>query len=137
MGWFGYSFVDLTKEQVHARRVVLDQYALIAQVSSIVVLLAFQLYFLASWLNRKVRGHDEYEVTSSPILKAEIEDNRGSLVHQIKQKTASARWWLGNEVAPGWGTRSEYVGGAVWMLWLLVLCIKDTGEGMHFLYYLH
>jgi hypothetical protein len=129
MGLLGYSFVNLTAEQVHARRRFLDQYALIAQLSVFAVLASIQLYRLLSWLTRRCGESDEEQTPSSPYLKAEIENDKTSWKSRARLYSAKVRWWIGDEVVEGWGRKGEWVFGTLWMLWLLTLCIKDTGEG--------
>jgi ferredoxin-NADP reductase len=130
MGLFGYSFVNLTKEQVHARRTVLDHYALVAQLSVFVVLLGLQLYHLSSWLSRRCGQSDEEQTPSSPYLKAEIENEKASWMRWTKQRLTNIAWWMQHDLAYGWGTRSEWLCGALWLSWLLTLCINATGNGM-------
>jgi hypothetical protein len=130
MGLFGYSFVNLTKEQVDARRLALDHYALVAQLSFIAILAGIQIYYLSSWLTGRCGEGDEERTPSSPYLKAEIESEKISWKRKARKSSTKLRWWMGDELAKGWGRRGEWTCGAFWMAWLLVLCIKDTGEGM-------
>lgn len=55
-----------------------------------------------------------------------------------KEKRASAsithwwarfRWALDEPVAPGWGTLREWSLATLWTAWLLVLTVKNTGDG--------
>lgn len=129
MGLLGYSFINLTKEQVHDRRVLLDRYALIAQWSVVVLLFAFQLHHLLSWLSRRCGQNDEEETPSSPYLKAEAENNKTSSIRSIQRRVAKVSWYLGDEIIAGFGTKAEWLYGALWTIWLLTLCIMDTGNG--------
>jgi hypothetical protein len=129
MGMFGYSFVNLTEDQVHARRELLDHYALVAQLSAVIVLTGIQLYYLSSWLTRRCGESDEEWRPSSPYLKAEAEGEKASWKRKATIFGAKIKWWMGDEIAEGWGRRGEWTCGALWMGWLLALCIKDTGEG--------
>lgn len=42
---------------------------------------------------------------------------------------ARFRWALDEPVAPGWGTWREWSVAALWTAWLLVLTVKNTGDG--------
>ncbi|KPM36968.1 hypothetical protein AK830_g9604, partial [Neonectria ditissima] len=67
------------------------------------------------------------EVPSSPALKA-----RGRpWFADVVRRWARVRWWLGDDVfllGAHWGRRDEWVGGAAWMAWLLVCCVRGTGD---------
>lgn len=129
MGLFGYSFVSLTKDQVHARRILLDHYAFIAQTSILAILAGIQLYHLSSWLSRRNGEDEEDRAPSSPYLKAVANNGMGSWTQKARLYSARVRWWMGDEVKPSWGTKGEWICGSVWLIWLLTLCIMDTGEG--------
>ena len=43
---------------------------------------------------------------------------------------ARLSWALDDEVVEGWGTGMEWLVGGVWMMWLGLLAVKDTGDGM-------
>ena len=129
MGLFGYAFISLSKDQVHARRLVLDRYALVAQLSAIIVLLAISLCRLASWLRRRYGKGDEEQTPSSPYLKAGLENDKASWPKWLSRRVSWAQWWLGEDVPFGMGNRAEWFYGSLWLCWLLILCINDTGEG--------
>ena len=110
----GYDFVTLDDEGKHARRILLDWYPLVAQWSVLVVFAGFQFAFLLSWLANKGL---EYERPRSPSLNKRLE-GWDRLV-----------WWAKKDVAGGWGTRAEWIGGGLWTVWLLYLSIVQTGNG--------
>lgn len=131
MGWLGYSFVDLTEEQVHDRRVMLDHHAFIAQLSVLAIPLLVQFYHLSSWGWKRFGLGDEEQSPSSPYLKADAERDKISCLSGVKHRITKVRWWVAEEVLQGWGTRNQWISGTAWMVWLLVLCVKDTGDGMY------
>ncbi|KIW01090.1 uncharacterized protein PV09_07377 [Verruconis gallopava] len=128
MGMLGYSFIDLTKEQAHARRLLLDRYGLIAQLSLFFVLVTIQIYHFLAWLTRRCGEVDIERTPSSPYLKAGIENDKLSWKTKAKRCSAKIRWWMDDEVASEWGKKGEWIGGALWMSWLLTLCFRETGE---------
>ncbi|KAF2101843.1 hypothetical protein NA57DRAFT_64528 [Rhizodiscina lignyota] len=126
---FGYAFLDLTKEDKLDRRHLLDLYASIAQISAVAILVLLQLRFIASWALTRFAVAPDSEMPSSPYLKAE-KQNRHSLsfLRRFSLFSRQVQWWMGEEVIRGWGTRGEWVGGALWTLWLLFLCVNQTGQ---------
>ncbi|RDW73786.1 hypothetical protein BP5796_07228 [Coleophoma crateriformis] len=125
MAW-PYHFVELTDVQKHERRVLLDRYGAYAQLSALVPILAFQLYRLASWVySERQRAKIAYSaIPGSPRAK----EARNSTMGAFLQQWRSAMWWLGGDVAEGWGTRGRWIAGASWTVWLLFLSIHKTGD---------
>ncbi|PSN68013.1 hypothetical protein BS50DRAFT_522965 [Corynespora cassiicola Philippines] len=121
---FGYAFVDLNDEQKHARRELLDWYPLVAQFSVLFVLAAFQLCFLLSWL---AHYGIEYERPRSPSFNKRI-DGKWTWLRKSRQGFQKLVWWMKTPVIANWGTRGEWIGGAAWTLWLLYLCVVQTGN---------
>ncbi len=128
---FGYAFIDLTEEQKVERRHYLDLYASIAQASAIVILVLLQLRFLAAWAAARWAPAHDAEMPSSPFLKARAQKKHSlGFLRNLSHRAGRVQWWMGDEViARGWGTRGEWIGGALWTTWLLFLCIHRTGEG--------
>ncbi|KAL3426270.1 ferric reductase like transmembrane component [Phlyctema vagabunda] len=125
MNW-PYHFVDLSKEELNDRRVLLDRYGVYAQLSALAPILAFQLYRLGNWVSsERRRTKVAYsEVPTSPALKQLRNSSSGVLV----RKWRSTLWWLEGEVAPSWGLRGHWIAAGAWTLWLLFLCIHRTGD---------
>jgi len=126
MGWL-YHFVNLTSEQKHERRHLLDLYASIAQISVIAVIAIIQLYYLLSWISNRFRKEDtEGSPPSSPYIKA----RSGSTTALAKAKhfLNQVKWWSGQEIYPGFGTKGKWMLGAVWTLWLLFCSMHRTGD---------
>lgn len=124
-----YRFVDLTDEQRHERRELLDYYGLLAQVSVLVPLLVIQVFFLASWLKRKIApqcGFDQ--APSSPYAKRSHAEQR----FQVSKRWRIFLWWCGDSVHVAGvhvGTKGELLGAASWTAWLLLLSFLQTGDG--------
>ena len=130
MSW-PYQFLDLTTAQKQARRHALDRYGLIAQLSALVPVALFLLYRLASWGIVRATGSDRGNYTAvpnSPVLKRQ----RLSAVGSWTTRARKVAWWFGNDVVFlrwNWGPRDQIILGAVWTVWLLVLCVVGTGNG--------
>lgn len=122
-----YHFVRLDPAQEAHRRQLLDNYGQFAQTSALIPLLSFQFIFAIRFLLRKWNGYGRkpIKVHQSPQL---------SVFPKPIQLTNSSfairlRWALDEEVSRGWATRVEWLVGAVWTIWLLLLTVKDTGDG--------
>lgn len=128
MAWPYKIILELTEEQKHSRRVLLDRYGIYAQLSALIPILCYQLYRLAIWVAfARQRSKVRYsEVPSSPISKHGRDSKTGELVTRWR----AVKWWLGGELAEGWGIRGQWIAGVVWAGWLLFLCGKETGDGM-------
>jgi hypothetical protein len=130
MGLFGYSFIDLSKSQKHARREALDLHALIAQVSVGIVLALIQLYFLLVWISGRFGDSNEEERPSSPYAKHEDSVRRGKALGKAREIRRRVVWWCGDDLGLGLGVkRGEVLIGAIWAIWLGFLCVQGTGEG--------
>lgn len=122
-----YRFVRLDTAQEAHRRQLLDSYGQFAQISALIPLLSFQLIFVTRFLGRKWNGYARkpIKVHQSPRLTDFPKHNQLT----TSSFAARIRWALGEEVARGWGTRLEWLIGAGWTVWLLLLTVKDTGDG--------
>ncbi|KAI1812190.1 ferric reductase like transmembrane component [Poronia punctata] len=131
MSW-PYQFIDLDDEQKQERRHTLDRYGLIAQLSVLVPIGLVLLYRLIKWTLAKASGsrsgRGTYSaVPGSPTLKHRRLKPTGSW----KTRGRKLAWWLGDDfVVFGWnlGSRDTVIGGAIWTVWLLVLCVLETGD---------
>ncbi|TGJ78667.1 hypothetical protein E0Z10_g10097 [Xylaria hypoxylon] len=130
MGW-PYQFVNLDTEQLQARRHTLNRYGLIAQLSTLVPVALFLLYRLITWGVARVlgSGRGRYAaVPDSPTLKQQ----RLSVAGSWNTSARKVAWWFGDDVVFlgwNWGPRDQIIAGAVWTIWLLVLCVVGTGNG--------
>ncbi|PBP19733.1 hypothetical protein BUE80_DR009470 [Diplocarpon rosae] len=123
MAW-PYHLVTLTEDQLHNRRLLLDRYGVCAQLSAIVPIFIYQFYRLAVWISLARRRSTYSALPSSPDRKQVRASKEGGWVSQWRR----AKWWLEGEVAESWGLRGHWVVGGIWTTWLLLLCVKDTGD---------
>ncbi|GAW24368.1 hypothetical protein ANO14919_139520 [Xylariales sp. No.14919] len=130
MGW-PYQFVDLTTEQRQARRHTLDRYGLIAQLSALVPVALFLLYRLVAWGVARATGSNSRgryaEIPHSPTLK----QHRLSVVGLWSATARKVAWWFGDDVlflGYNWGPRDQIIAGTLWTIWLLALCVVETGN---------
>ncbi|KAI1174471.1 ferric reductase like transmembrane component [Nemania sp. FL0916] len=129
MGW-PWHFVDLDTSQLHARRLALDRYGLIAQLSTLAPVLLFLLYRLASWGVARVTGSSRgayAALPGSPTSKRQ----RLTTVGAWSQGARKVLWWFGEDVVVlgwNWGQRDQLVAGVLWAMWLLFLCVVGTGN---------
>lgn len=137
MAW-PYHLVDLTDQQKHHRRELLDRYGIYSQLSALIPVLGYQLYRLGGWVySERRRAKVDYSaVPTSPAAKKERHTTSGIVV----RKWRGVVWWLEGEVAPSWGLglRGQWIATGSWMVWLLFLCVHRTGDGMYsFLNFYH
>ncbi|MCJ1465419.1 Ferric reductase like transmembrane component [Pseudocyphellaria aurata] len=123
-----YSFVSLDQAQLARRRRLLDNYGQFAQISGLIIpLLGFQLFFAVRFVFRKVwksnHGQKRKE-RQSP----RVSSFPKSVTEPSNSAWARFRWALDEQVYPEWGTRQEWLVGALWTMWLLLLVVKDTGD---------
>jgi hypothetical protein len=125
MAW-PYHLLDLTHEQKHERRLLLDRYGVYAQLSALIPILAYQLYRLGFWVYSERRSKASYSaIPSSPTLKR----SRASTAGSFARNWRSTVWWLEGEIVTGWPSRGQLIAAGAWVSWLLFLCVHNTGEG--------
>ncbi|RDL31878.1 Uncharacterized protein BP5553_09280 [Venustampulla echinocandica] len=122
MAW-PYHLLDLGTTQKHQRRILLDRYGVYAQLSALVPILAYLLFRLAAWVYSE-RQRTKLDYTALSDSSHSTRRRTGKLETRCKQ----AAWWLGGEVASGWGIRGHWIAGCAWTCWLLFLCIHRTGD---------
>ncbi|GFF96485.1 probable metalloreductase AIM14 [Aspergillus lentulus] len=120
MGW-PYHIVKLSAEEKSQRRELLDRYGLYSQLSVFIPILCFWLFRLGHWVYLRSTWRDGYSAVTRPA------ESRTSSPGNFVRRWRSILWWLEDEVAPGWGARQHWIFGAAWALWLLTLCIHQTG----------
>ncbi|KAG8409755.1 hypothetical protein J3458_018836 [Metarhizium acridum] len=132
MAW-PYGFPSLTHEEKLLRRQTLDLYACIAHYSALAPALIYLLYRLLKRVAYQVEPGSLSEqarynlVPSSPTVKAQLQRPSGRFASQWRK----VAWWFSDDVyflGLCWGQRDEWVLGAIWTAWLLVLSIKGTGN---------
>lgn len=130
MGYFDYKFISLTPEQVAERRILLDNYANIAQFSQITVLFAFGIFGLGiRVLNRAIAGPNGGR-PSSPRMKHLLESRQFNWLRKALKIIRITRWRLSDEIVIGYGSYAQWTGGIVWIIWLGILCTRDTTPGI-------
>ena len=124
---FGYYFETLNDEQKHQRRESLDYYGFVAQWSVLIIFVLFQISFFISWILRSALKYDQ---PKSPSFNKRHNGKLGWL-RGIQSGCHRLMWWMRKDVISGWnwGTRGEWFGATFWTMWLLFLCIVQTGNG--------
>ncbi len=125
---FPYYFVALDGEQESRRRELLDRYAQSAQLSILLLPLIYQLSY-GLWL-LVGRSKSQREFQPGKQYQSPIVSNRISPAKTLPSSSwHRVRWALNEEFVEGWGTRQEWLIATLWTGWLLVLTVKDTGDG--------
>lgn len=122
MGW-PYHIVKLSPEEKLQRRELLDRYGLYSQLSVLIPISCFWLYRLGHWAYHRWTWRDGYSAVTRAAESRTFDSGN------FARRWRSIIWWLEDEVAPGWGAREHWIFGAAWALWLLTLCIYQTGTG--------
>lgn len=136
MAW-PYGVAALTEEERQLRRETLDLYACIAHYSAFAPALIFLLYRISRYIPRvtgRVSAPGQQgryaPVPGSPAVKAA--QRRQGIATKLTTQWRSLMWRLGDDVyfaGSHWGQWDEWLLGALWTAWLLVLSIKGTRNG--------
>jgi len=126
---YPYHFVALDDEQSALRRRLLDSYGQFAQLSILLIPLIYQLSYGLRLLSSRLIKSNGYQP---------VKEHQSPVVSRFKQPAgvpssgllARLRWALDEEIVEGWGTRKEWCIAGAWAVWLSVLSVKDTGDGM-------
>ena len=119
-----WHFVDLTQDQKHERRILLDRYGAIAQASVLIPLLLLQIYFGLCWLHDCLKRKTDLDQKST--------HGRSNALSKVIVGIRQWTWWAGEPVEIfGYhvSNRGESIAAVSWTLWLLLLCILQTGNG--------
>jgi hypothetical protein len=127
MAW-PYHFITLTDAQINARRQALDRAGLIAQLSALVPIIILIAVRFGRWVAGTAVKSDYGAVPRSPLRKAE----RSGKGAKVMKAWGRLSWWMGEEVIAGWGERRFWIAGVGWWCWLIVLCVRGTGDGKLF-----
>ena len=128
MGLF-WHFVALNPAQTSHRRELLDRYGQVAQISALIPLLAFPayraLYNAVKRFKTDVDGPAQKERQSPQVsgFPTKFDNASGNWRGRVQ-------WALDEDVAEGWGTRRQWGIAGLWTLWLLLLAMNETGDGM-------
>ncbi|KAA8623731.1 ferric reductase like transmembrane component [Pyrenophora tritici-repentis] len=122
----GYYFENLSNEQLHRQRRYLDLYGFAAEWSVWVIFVLFQVGFAFLWVMKNTLRHKQ---PKSPSFTKDQKSRLGWL-RQIYGGYTKTTWWMQKDVIKGWnwGTRGEWIGAVAWTMWLLYLCIANTGK---------
>ncbi|CAK7266237.1 hypothetical protein SEPCBS119000_001918 [Sporothrix epigloea] len=144
MAW-PWKFLELTPDERHARRLVLDRYgrygALFSASPVLLMLLVrivqYAVALLQTLLHRQnsplgvgrtaVSSAIYNVIPDSPSLKLRRLTARGSWEKWVRR----TKWWLSDDVVAfgqRLGQRDLWLGGALWTAVLLVLCVVETGQ---------
>jgi hypothetical protein len=126
-----YHFVSLDDDQKHVRRLALDKFACIAQISDLIPLISLQCIFLTSFLRRRWIERQYARCPKSPNLKNEKHDDNSGF-KDVEIRLRKFQWWLGEAVdvaGTSYGTRGQLLLTGCWTAWLLLLCFVETGDG--------
>ena len=130
---FLYSFTTPDAAQLKEWRRLLDFYGQFAQLSALIPLLAYPVFYYANkFLSERFRllsGKAPPKERTSPIV-SRFGDQTQDEISPRDTRWARIEWFLDSEIWQGWGTWRELLIGTLWALWLLFLCIKDTKDGM-------
>ncbi|KAF2499676.1 hypothetical protein BU16DRAFT_480549 [Lophium mytilinum] len=110
MSYLVYEFLARTPELIVQRRIRLDQYANIAQISQLIVHLIILFCNFAA---------------SIPVSKLAGKSQKGS-VAVLARIARSLYFKLGVNVGRGYGTYGQWIFGLAWTSWLGFLCIAET-----------
>ena len=126
---YPYHFVSLNPEQETRRRELLNSYGQFAQLSILLLPLIYQLSLgLRLLVSRLWRGRSYGAVKGhqSPVV-AGLKQGHGE--RDGVAGWARLRWVMEEELVEGWGTRGQWLAAGVWASWLVLLAVKDTGDG--------
>lgn len=129
-----YRFVDLADEEKHRRRELLDWYGLFAQLSVLVPLLVVQVFFLSSWLKRRLVSRKEFEAAPSSPYAKKIRGEQRFDTKDLTRRWRGFTWWCGGAVQVAGlslGTKGELLGASLWAAWLVLLSFLQTGDGKY------
>lgn len=141
-----YGFISLDETQLQRRRHLLDFYGQAAQLSALLALLAYQLLFVVRLFLPKLRPspHKHRKEHASPIVTHFQEQSLDTKQNRIS-RGRRFKWFLDQDVSWGatrakdstsWGTWRVILIASIWTIWLSVLAVKDTGDGMLTFYFL-
>ncbi|KAL6852715.1 hypothetical protein ACO1O0_007263 [Amphichorda felina] len=125
MGW-PYQFITLSDEEKELRHQSLAFYAAVAHLSAFAPALIYLLARLVQNVRERLVSKDGgyQEVPGSPALKSQRVSGGAS-------RWARLGWWMGDDVyvmGRHWGQRDEWIAGISWTAWMLVLCVRGTGQ---------
>ena len=130
MGW-PYHFLDLTPDEKSHRRELLTQYAFYSQLSALIPILGYGVFrlYAALFARKGAFGVAYSALRQSPGSTQSSRESKDVSLKVISKRWRSVQWWLHGEVTPNWGLRGRWIAAILWTLWLLLLCLLQTGHG--------
>lgn len=120
MDSLSYSLLPKSPELVSTRRIALDRYANIAQISQVLLFVAIPVSkWIFSTLIKTLNHKDGISSTRYAALLA-----RSARVVEFRLKS--------EVVVAGYGTYGEWIIGLLWTAWLGFLCWHDTAPGIEY-----
>lgn len=131
MDW-PYQFVTPSEAEKHKRRILNDQYSLYAHLSVLLPLAGLLLIRVVRWMLKKATDKGAtYDTKATSFAAAYYET---IIADSPSAKWRQFVWWLNDNVGLAGrtlGRRDQLIFGGIWMVWLLFLCINDTGNGTY------
>jgi hypothetical protein len=121
---YRWHFVDLTDEQVAARRTLLDRYGIAGQLSCLAPIALYWVYRLGIWVFHERQYEHDHDPTRKPKSK--------SVKEKIRAGWRKDKWYLGGRFNVGGadgGQRGLWFAGIAWSVWLGFLSVHNTGNG--------
>lgn len=129
---FPYSFTSPDEAQLQQRRHLLDTYGRLAQFSILIPLICYCSPSVLRFLQDNVstiQPSGKTKEHASPVVSRFGEISPGPQ-QTVTSQWRRVRWLLDDEILPGWGTWRVLLIATLWTVWLFVLAIRDTGDGM-------
>lgn len=129
MSW-PYRFIfTLTPEETAHRRYLLDSYGQLAQLSLLFPLVCLQLLFAFHFIFGRVLSFLKRNDNKAPAEQEKLSLSSRATLEPLIKAARRLDWFLDDEIWPGWGTWKQASFGILWGIWLLMLVIRDTGDG--------
>jgi hypothetical protein len=131
-----YHFVDLSDQEKLNRREQLDWYGWVAHISTLLPLLTVQIYMLISRYARSRRTTSKSVRRSAPTERSKWMTGPWDCLERFQMYALRAlriiEWYSDEDI---WyagihlGTWGCLAFSALWTLWLVTLCVLETGQG--------
>ncbi|KAH7407975.1 metalloreductase Fre8 [Cadophora sp. MPI-SDFR-AT-0126] len=121
-----YQFLELSKAQKAERQSTLDRYALYAQISGLLPILSMLLLRLTRNIFQKVTWKD---LTYDTLPKSPDRRYQKKFSPLLSSRLREFIWWSRSEpsfIGKTGASWDQLIVGAIWLTWLLFLCINET-----------
>jgi hypothetical protein len=123
-----WHFVSLDDAQSARRRQLLDSYGQIAQISALIPLLALPITSGLRLAFRRAKAFTR--IAKKEHQSPQVSKFPNHFKSPLNAWWSRLQWALDEQIVEEWGTRREWLIAGLWTVWLLVLAMKDTGDGM-------